>query len=90
MRFAHAAHFCRVPDLNHARAVLAAGIKAADAYMLRHDDEAIRIDRALSLWSINDFGRAADEFRALGKSTHDKRFTRLAQIASQRSKGLRR
>jgi hypothetical protein len=74
----------------HARPALAAGIKVADAYLMRHSDEAIQIDRALALWSVNDFARAAKELRVLGTMTHDRRFTRLAQIATLRAMKVRR
>ena len=68
----------------HTRAVLESAIRAADAYLRVHDDEAIRIDRALALWDVNDFARATIELRALGAATHDERYTRLAQIAARR------
>jgi hypothetical protein len=73
----------------HARPALAAGIKVADAYLLRHDDDAIRIDRALALWSINDLRRAEKELRAVAERTHDRRYARLANIAALRAR-LRR
>ncbi|MGA3038571.1 MAG: hypothetical protein ABSE64_13915 [Vulcanimicrobiaceae bacterium] len=73
----------------HASPALAAGIKVADSYLLRHDDEAIRIDRALALWSINDLARAAKELRVVAALTHDRRYARLAQIASSRAARLR-
>lgn len=65
----------------HSRTILIAGVKVADAYLRRHSDQAIVIDRALALWSLNDLKRAAKELRTLGELTHDRRFTRLAQIA---------
>jgi hypothetical protein len=68
----------------HTRTILAAGVKVADAYLQRHKDQDIAIDRALALWSMNDLSRAAKELGALGDSTHDRRYTRLAQIAMRR------
>jgi len=73
----------------HTRPILDAGVRVADAYLRRHDDQAIAIDRALALWNLNEFTRAAKEFRTLGGSTHDRRFTRLAQLAILRSKSER-
>ncbi|HTX03752.1 MAG TPA: hypothetical protein VMD07_08750 [Candidatus Acidoferrales bacterium] len=73
----------------HARAALAAGVSVADGYLRRHDDEAIRIDRALALWSMNDLKRAAKELRAVAAVTHDRRYLRLAQIASLRATRMR-
>jgi len=72
------------------RAILAIGIRVADAYLSRHDDTAIRIDRALALWATKDLTRAAKELSLIGAITHDRRLTRLSQIAMVRAKGIRR
>jgi hypothetical protein len=74
----------------HRPTILAAGVKVADAYLQRHEDQAIAIDRALALWSMNDFARAAKELRVLGDSTHDRRYARLAEIAMRRTARIRR
>ncbi len=74
----------------HTRTILSDGVRVADAYLRRHNDQAIAVDRALALWCMNDLVRAAKELRALGDSTHDRRFSRLAQIAMLRIAGTRR
>ncbi len=74
----------------HTRSILAAGVKVADAYLRRHNDVGVAIDRALALWSMSDFRRAAKEFHALGDSTHDQRYLRLAHIAMLRTEMLQR
>jgi Tfp pilus assembly protein PilF len=74
----------------HARTALAVGVNVADEYLSRHDDQAIRIDRALALWSLRDFARAANELSVVAASTHDRRYARLAQIAASRAARARR
>ena len=69
----------------HSRRSLEAGIEVADAYLLRREDTTIRIDRALALWSVRNYPRAAEELRLVGRFTRDRRFVRLAQIASRRA-----
>jgi hypothetical protein len=73
----------------HTHAILAESIRVTDAYLARHEDEAIRVDRALALWSTGDLGRAALELRAVGSSMRDQRFIRLAAIAARRAKSQR-
>ncbi|MGH7716959.1 MAG: hypothetical protein ACREML_13300 [Vulcanimicrobiaceae bacterium] len=68
----------------HTSQALVAGVEVADAYLRRHDDQAIRADLALALWGVKDFARATVELRAVGKSARDARYERLAQIAERR------
>jgi hypothetical protein len=69
----------------HTTATLKRGVTVADAYLRGHADQAVRTDRALALWGMKDFARAALELRAIGESTHDERYTRLAHIAARRA-----
>jgi hypothetical protein len=71
----------------HTQDALGAGVKIADAYLRYHEDQAVRTDRALALWAMKDFARAAVELRAVSASTHDERYERLAQIAAGRATG---
>jgi hypothetical protein len=69
----------------HTQDALGAGVRVADAYLRRHEDQAVRADRALALWDMKDFVRAAVELHAVSASTHDERYERLAQIAARRA-----
>jgi hypothetical protein len=69
----------------HTEKALIAAIHIADAYLARHDDQAVRADLALALWSVKDFARAAKELYAVGRTSRDARYERLAHVAERRS-----